>query len=114
MVLYADYLTNEYPEDIDSDYLFVNIWEGRIGHPMTYSTIQALFTRLSKETGFKVHPHMFRHTHATELIHSGMGMAMVQQRLGHASIQTTIDTYTHLSTEDLKDAYNTYLEERDK
>jgi integrase/recombinase XerD len=114
MVLYADYLTNEYPEDINSDYLFINIWEGRIGYPMTYSTIQALFNRLSRELGYKVHPHMFRHTHATELIRSGMGMAMVQKRLGHASIQTTIDTYTHLSTEDLKDAYNTYLEERDK
>jgi len=114
MSLYSSYLVSEYPEDIDSDYLFVNIWDGRIGQPMTYSTIQSLFTRLSTKTGIKVHPHMFRHTHATEMIRSGMGMAMVQKRLGHASIQTTMDTYTHLSTEDLKDAYKSYLEERDQ
>jgi integrase/recombinase XerD len=112
MALYSDYLTDEYPEDIDSDYLFVNIWEGRIGHPMTYSTIQALFTRLSKETGFKVHPHMFRHTHATELIRNGTGMAIVQKRLGHSSIQTTIDTYVHVTDEDMKKEYQQYIHRR--
>lgn len=114
MNLYSEYLTIEYPEDIDSDYLFINIWEGRIGYPLTYSTIQALFRRLSKETGIKVTPHMFRHTHATDLIRSGLEMAYVQKRLGHASIQTTIDTYVHVTNEDMKEAFQDYLEQRDK
>ncbi|WP_009633821.1 tyrosine-type recombinase/integrase [Synechocystis sp. PCC 7509] len=112
MSLYSEYITLEYPEDIDSDYLFINIWEGKIGYPLNYSTIQALFRRLSRDVGIEASPHMFRHTHATELIRSGMEMSYVQKRLGHASIQTTIDTYTHLTLNDLKEAYQSYLEER--
>lgn len=114
MSLYSEYITTEYPEDVDSDYLFINIWEGKVGYPLTYSTIQALFHRLSRGIEVAVTPHMFRHTHATELIRGGMEMSYVQKRLGHASIQTTIDTYTHLTTDDLKEAYKTYLEGRDK
>lgn len=113
MSLYSEYITTEYPENIDSDYLFVNIWEGRVGYPLTYSTVQALFNRLSSNTGIKVTPHYFRHTHATDLIREGMPMAYVQKRLGHASIQTTIDTYVHVSNADVKQAYQAYLRERD-
>lgn len=113
MELYSAYVTTEYPEDIDSDYLFINIWEGRRGYPLTYSTVQALFGRLSRDAGVKVTPHMFRHSHATNLIRSGMQMSYVQKRLGHASIQTTIDTYVHVSSEDMKQEYQKYLEERD-
>jgi integrase/recombinase XerD len=112
--LYSSYLIEEYPEDIDCDYVFVNCWDGKIGQPMQYSSAIGLFRRLKKKTGIEVNPHLLRHTHATEMIRKGIGMEMVQKRLGHASIQTTIDTYTHLSDEDLKTAYNAYLEERDK
>jgi integrase/recombinase XerD len=112
--VYSSYLIEEYPEDIDCDYVFVNCWDGKIGQPMQYSSAIGLFRRLKKKTGIEVNPHLLRHTHATEMILNGMSMAMVQKRLGHASIQTTIDTYTHLSDEDLKTAYNAYLEERDK
>lgn len=114
MALYGEYLTTEYPEDIDSDYLFVNIWEGRVGYPLTYSTVQALFRRLSKAIGVRATPHMFRHTHATELIRSGMEMAYVQKRLGHASIQTTINTYVHVTNEDMKHEYQKYLDQKDE
>lgn len=112
MGLYSQYITEEYPEDVDSDYLFVNIWEGKRGYPLTYSTVQALFRRLSRVTGIEVTPHMFRHTHATELIRNGMEMSYVQKRLGHASIQTTIDTYVHVNSEDMKREYQKYLEGR--
>lgn len=43
--------------------------------------------------------HSLRHTHATLLIQNGANIKDVQTRLGHASIETTLDTYTH-STED--------------
>lgn len=112
MTLYSDYLIEEYPEDVDSDYVFVNIWEGEIGNPMTYSAVASLFNRLEKKTGVDARPHLFRHTHATDLIRDGWDMAHVQKRLGHSSIQTTINTYTHLTDDDLKQAYQTYLEQR--
>ena len=114
MALYSDYLINEYPEDVDSDYVFVNIWEGQVGKPITYSTVNELFNQLEKKTGIKANPHLFRHTHATELIRQGWDMAHVQKRLGHASVQTTINTYAHLTDDDLKRAYHQYLEQLEK
>ncbi|BAY14174.1 tyrosine-type recombinase/integrase [Calothrix sp. NIES-2098] len=114
MTLYSDYLIYEYPEDLESDYVFINIWEGETGNALTYSSVAALFRRLEKKTGIKTSPHIFRHTHATELIRQGWDMAHVQKRLGHASVQTTINTYTHLTDNDLKEAYQEYLQQRDK
>lgn len=113
MALYSDYLINEYPEDLESDYVFVNIWEGQTGNPLTYSSVVALFRRLEKKTRIKAHPHLFRHTHATQLIRQGWDMAHIQKRLGHASVQTTINTYTHLTDNDLKEAYQEYLQQRE-
>lgn len=108
MQLYCDYYLKEVGE-IDSDYVFINLWEGEIGKPISYSSVMTLFQRLSKKLGVLITPHMLRHTHATELIKAGWSMAYVQQRLGHRSIQTTINTYTHLSDEDLKEKYQVYL-----
>lgn len=42
--------------------------------------------------------HSLRHTHATTLIENGANIKDVQDRLGHANIETTLGTYTH-STE---------------
>ena len=67
MELYADYLVHEYQETTH-DYVFVNQWSGRIGAPMTYSTVIDLFRKLSARAGINATPHMFRHTHATDLL----------------------------------------------
>lgn len=112
MKLYTDYLIGEYPEDIDSDYVFVNIWEGERGTAMTYAAVDSLFRRLRKKTGIDAHPHLLRHTHATELLRAGWDMAHIQKRLGHSSVQTTINIYTHLTDEDMKEAYQIYLEQK--
>lgn len=45
--------------------------------------------------------HSLRHTHATMLIEAGVSPKTMQERLGHASIQTTFDKYVH-NTEDMK------------
>ena len=116
MALYTEYLEKEFMEilgDHLSDYVFVNLWGGNIGAPMSYNNVMALFTRLKRKTGIAVHPHMLRHTHATELIREGVQMAYVQKRLGHANIQTTLNTYVHLSDEDMKEAYQEFVEKRD-
>ncbi|SEG19067.1 hypothetical protein SAMN02746093_02111 [Legionella quinlivanii DSM 21216] len=36
-------------------------------------------------------------------------MSLVQKRLGHASIETTINTYTHIDNKQMKDAFKSYL-----
>lgn len=112
MKLYADYLIEEYGE-IDSDYVFVNLWENPVGKPYSYGAAKDLFNRLGRITGIDVHPHIFRHTHATDLIRSGVDESHVQKRLGHKSILTTINIYAHVSQEDLKVAYRDYLDHRE-
>ena len=44
----------------------------------------------------KIRIHDFRHSHASLLINNGEDYLVVKERLGHASITTTIDTYSHL------------------
>lgn len=39
--------------------------------------------------------HSLRHTHATMLIEAGADVKAVQERLGHADIQTTLNAYVH-------------------
>ena len=44
----------------------------------------------------KIRIHDLRHSHASLLINQGEDYLVVKERLGHASITTTIDTYSHL------------------
>ena len=74
-------------------------------------TVQKLFNRLSNITGIKVNPHMLRHSHATELIEvGGWDCLDVKDRLRHRQIQTTINTYIHLSDKYKKEKYKEYQE----
>ncbi|MDO8490730.1 MAG: tyrosine-type recombinase/integrase, partial [Dehalococcoidia bacterium] len=41
--------------------------------------------------------HDARHTHASLLLKQGVHPKIVQERLGHASIQITLDTYSHVA-----------------
>jgi integrase len=41
--------------------------------------------------------HDLRHTHATLLLKAGVHPKVVQERLGHSSIQVTLDIYSHVS-----------------
>jgi integrase/recombinase XerD len=113
MDLYSAYTLEEF-QDCESDYIFVNLWEGKIGEPMRYGTVAELFVRLNQKTGIKAHPHKFRHSHATDLIRSGWDAAYVQKRLGHAHYQTTVDAYVHLDDRDMKSAYQDYLSKREQ
>ena len=48
--------------------------------------------------------HDLRHTHATLLISNNVNMKVVSTRLGHSSINTTLNLYTHTLSEDDKKA----------
>ncbi|MCC2666658.1 MAG: integrase family protein [Gammaproteobacteria bacterium] len=111
MSLYCDYYLEEYGE-VDSDYVFVNLWSGAVGTPITYTTVSALFKQLSVKVNCRVTPHMLRHTHATELLRDQWDLAYIQKRLGHKDIQTTMNTYIHLTEADMKKHYQAYLVRR--
>ncbi|HWS94772.1 MAG TPA: tyrosine-type recombinase/integrase [Mycobacterium sp.] len=101
--LYSDYLHAEYG-DLDSDYVFVKLWAEPVGAPMTYRSVYDLVLRLRKRSGVVFSPHVFRHTYATGLLRRGVSVEVVSKLLGHASINTTGDTYAHLSVEDTRRA----------
>jgi len=99
--LYADYLHEEYG-DLDSDYVFVNLWGQPHGHPLAYPAVYDLVGRLRRRTGVVFDPHWYRHTAATRLLRDGVPVEVVSVILGHASITTTSETYGHLTSEDAR------------
>ena len=98
--LWNDYMHEEYGE-IDSDYVFINIWGGQVGRPITRSLVQKLIDRTTAKVGFSFHPHQFRHSYATMALREGVQLEVVSVLLTHASITST-SIYTHLTPEDLR------------
>ncbi len=98
-----DYLYEVIDElDIDTNFVFVKLRGKNEGKPMTYGDVEALFKQLRKKTGIDVHPHLFRHTHATMFYQKTRDIKQVQERLGHSQIQTTMNLYLHPLDEDIR------------
>ena len=106
MQLYTDYLVAEL-EALESDhlpdYIFVNIWQGEIGRPITYDAVMSLIRRLRKRTGIEATPHQFRHTRATSWLRDDqLSLESTSALLGHTSIETTRAIYDHRTMDDVK------------
>jgi len=101
--LYADYMHGEYG-DLDSDYVFVNLWAEPRGHPLSYPAAYDLVRRLRQRAQLDFDPHWFRHSYATRLLRAGAPVEVVSRLLGHASVATTDGVYGHLSSEDARRA----------
>lgn len=103
MDLYDDYLYEVLDEyNPDHNFVFVKIWGKNAGEPLTYSDVYATFKEVEKKTGIHITPHMFRHNHGTIYYLQTKNIKMVQERLGHAQIQTTINLYVHPSEDDIR------------
>lgn len=67
------------------------------GKPLRPNTITRAWAMLVARAGLKViRLHDARHTHASLMLKQGIHPKIVQERLGHTSIQITLDTYSHV------------------
>jgi integrase len=101
--LYSEYMHAEYG-DLDSDYVFVNLFGGRVGQPLAYQAVYQLIARIAARTGIAFTAHTLRHTHATGLIRRGVPVEVVARLLTHRSSATTSQTYIHLDAGDAREA----------
>jgi integrase len=69
------------------------------GLPLQPQSLTHQFTRLiSRMKGLpRVRFHDLRHSHATQLLLAGVHPKITQERLGHATITTTLDLYSHVT-----------------
>jgi integrase len=78
----------------DDDLIFSTL-EGK---PLRPNTITRAWVMLAARAGVKViRLHDARHTHASIMLKQGIHPKIVQERLGHSSIQITLDTYSHVA-----------------
>lgn len=67
------------------------------GSPMLPSTVSHAFTRIARKAGLQgLRLHDLRHTHASLMLRQGVHPKIIQERLGHATISTTMDIYSHV------------------
>jgi len=67
------------------------------GKPLCPNTVSRAWTIMATRSGVKViRFHDARHTHATLMLKQGVHPKIVQERLGHATIAVTLDTYSHV------------------
>lgn len=85
---------------------FENLFINKKGEPLSKAQISEIVKRelSTVTTQQKKSPHVLRHTFATAMLNSGADLTSIQKLLGHASLATT-QVYTHVSFEELKNAY---------
>lgn len=70
------------------------------GRQMTDGGFKRMWAKAARSSEIHIHPHMLRHTYATNLYRAGVPLRAAQKLLGHSSIQMTANIYTHLEDED--------------
>ena len=77
----------------ESDFVFAHA----DGSPFYPNTVSKRFGELVKKAGIPHgRLHDMRHTHATLMLKEGVNPKTVAERLGHASVVITLDTYSHV------------------
>lgn len=84
----------------DSD---VALFISKFGTRLSKKAIQDYLKRLGIRAGIekRVHPHLFRHARAMQLLQDGAKLETIQRLLGHESIATT-QIYAHMMFDDVQ------------
>lgn len=75
------------------------------GSPLHPNIISRTFQRLAAPAGLPViRLHDLRHSYASAALEAGVGLKVMQERLGHSSVAITGDIYSHVSRQVDQDA----------
>ena len=82
---------------------------------ITPRAVQRMVDVRAREAGIpkKIHPHLIRHSFATDLLINGADVRAVQELLGHANISTT-QIYTHITNKELREIHRAFHARRRK
>lgn len=88
----------------NTDVLFVTLDRRPSGdyEPIAERTVQGMVTMLGRKAGLekRVHPHLFRHSLATNLLRKNVNPVQVRDILGHTSLAMIDRVYSHLVASD--------------
>ena len=84
----------------DSPYLLLSQRAGK----MHRDAVRGWLAKISKELGFKLHPHLFRHTFCTRLLKKGVDLTTVSKLAGHSTVNMTAKYYIQTTRQEKLDA----------
>lgn len=103
------------PLSIEKDFMFTYCTRTGDIEPLHADYINNILKRTIRQHNLKkISPHGFRHTHATLMIEMGIDPVNTAKRLGHASSQMTLDTYSHATKAGEKHSITKFAEYIDK
>ena len=73
------------------------VYSETTGREVSPSAFRCLWELVAKAVDFHVTPHLLRHTYITELCASGMDIKKIQYLAGHATVQMTLNVYSHVT-----------------
>ncbi|EUA09787.1 phage integrase family protein [Mycobacterium kansasii 662] len=99
---YFEYLTTEYPSDVEHGMLLVQLHGANRGEPLAAAAVRGMLARASKRADVgKVRPHAFRHQFATDVLEASGGNSIIARDAGGWASATTVEqVYGHADIDD--------------